>query len=454
VRPDQYLFSLRNHRDRHVIWNYGRYLVLALLPLLLMTRQGATQTELFPGEGDGTELTVYVMTMGPGSLVWERFGHNAIWIQDALRGTDKAYNYGLFDFEQENFILRFVQGRMLYWMEGFDAYMTADMYVRDNRSVWVQELNLTPADRVRLRDFLEWNEREENKFYRYDYYRDNCSTRVRDAIDLVLGGRIQDATAALPSGSTFRSHTRRLTTNDIPIYTGLMMALGSPVDRPISVWEEMFLPLKLREHLREMTTLDEQGREVPLVRTETTMYTSTRAPVRDSPPVWWPGYLLAGLVVGGLLVGLAWFGTRSRAARYGFVLVASIWSLLSGLGGMVLLGLWALTDHAAAYANENLLQLNPLSLALLLLIPALAYGMQRGRKLTLAIALLIAALSVLGLGLKVLPWFVQVNAEVVALALPVHLALAYATYLLLGVSRSPRPLDPSREPSVRVPAGR
>jgi len=343
---------------------------------------------------------------------------------------------------------------MLYWMEGFDAYLTAEMYRRDNRSVWLQELNLTPEDRVRLRDFLEWNEREENRYYRYDYYRDNCSTRVRDAIDLILGGGIHDATMDVPSGSTFRSHTRRLTTNDIPIYSGLMMGLGSPVDRPISVWEEMFLPLKLREHLRSMTTLDEQGREVPLVRAETTMYQSTRPPVRDTPPVWWPGYLLAGLMIGGVLVGLAWFATRSSVARYGFVLLASTWSLLSGLGGMVLLGLWMLTDHAAAYANENLLQLNPLSLALLVLIPMLAFGIERGRSTTLYVALVIAGGSVLGLLVKVLPWFVQVNAEVVALALPIHLALAYSAYLLVGMRRSSPPANRSPAPPARVTAGR
>jgi hypothetical protein len=67
-----------------------------------------------PPEAPGDSLTVYLMTMGPGRLVWERFGHNAIWIHDPVRGTDLAYNYGLFDFQQENFILRFVQGRMWY----------------------------------------------------------------------------------------------------------------------------------------------------------------------------------------------------------------------------------------------------------------------------------------------------------------------------------------------------
>lgn len=373
---------------------------------------------------------VYVMTMGPGSMVWERFGHNAIWVHDPLNGTDKAYNYGLFDFEQDNFILRFAQGRMLYWMEGFDAYLTADMYRRDDRAVWVQELNLTPEQRLRLRDFLEWNEREENRYYRYDYYRDNCSTRVRDAVDRVLDGRLRLLTEPVPSGSTFRSHTRRLTSNDVPIYTALMLGLGSPVDREISRWEEMFLPLKLREHLRLLTVLDEQGREVPLVRSETVMYESTRPPVREQPPRWWPYYLAVGALLGALVASLAVLGRRSRAARYGFALLVALWALFTGIGGSVLVGLWLLTDHAAAYANENLFHLNPISLLVLLSVPALAYGVRRGRRLAVLSAALVAGLSALGLLLKALPQLQQVNGELIALLLPVHLAVAWAAYRL------------------------
>lgn len=411
---------------------------LVLILLIASLASGArVEAQVAPGSKPGSELTIYVMTMGPGSLVWERFGHNAIWVHDAARGTDKAYNYGLFDFAQENFILRFIQGRMLYWMEGFDAYLTAEVYERENRSVWVQELNLSPADRVRLRDFLEWNELEENRYYRYDYYRDNCSTRVRDAIDLVLGGQIRERTASTPSGSTYRSHTRRLTSNDVPVYTGLMMGLGSPVDREISEWEEMFLPLALRDHLREMTILDESGNEVPLVRSERTLYESTRPPVRDAPPLWWPAYLAAGLLIAGLLVLFGRTSPRSAAARYGFGVMAGLWSVLAGSGGLILLGLWALTDHTAAYRNENLFQLNPLSLAVLVLVPVVVYGSRRWERAAVAIAVLVAALSVLGLLLKVLPGFSQVNFEVIALALPVHAAIAWVAWHTVRTRRAP-----------------
>ena len=134
-------------------------------------------------------LQVFLMTFGPGRQVWERFGHNAIWIHDPVDGTDEAYNYGLFDFHQENFLLRFVRGQMWYWMAGFPAARYVAQYERDNRSVWVQELELSHDAKVELERFLRWNAEPEHRYYHYDYYRDNCSTRVRDAVDRVLSGR-------------------------------------------------------------------------------------------------------------------------------------------------------------------------------------------------------------------------------------------------------------------------
>ena len=206
------------------------------------------EPEPHPGAAPpGSEIRVYLVTMGPGAAVWERFGHNAIWIDDPSVQPDTAYNYGLFDFGQENFLLRFIRGQMWYWMAGFPAEPYIRTYLRDNRSVWLQELNLPPRARLELRDFLRWNELPENRFYHYDYYRDNCSTRIRDAIDRVTGGAIADQTAFRPTGRSYRFHTQRLTANDPLVFTGLLLALGQGVDRPISAWEEMFLPMALRD---------------------------------------------------------------------------------------------------------------------------------------------------------------------------------------------------------------
>jgi hypothetical protein len=90
-------------------------------------------------------------------------------------------------------------------MQGFDVEQHLGAYVAANRSIWIQELNLTPAQSAALRDFLEWNELPENRFYQYDPYRDNCSTRIRDAIDRVLGGRLKELTDNEATGGTYWS---------------------------------------------------------------------------------------------------------------------------------------------------------------------------------------------------------------------------------------------------------
>jgi hypothetical protein len=385
-----------------------------------------------PSEEPHSKLTVYLMTMGPGKAVWERFGHNAIWIHDPEHGTDKAYNYGLFDLRQEGFLVRFLQGRMWYWMQGFPAEAYVELYRRANRSVWVQELEIPAAARRELQDFLEWNERPENRFYHYDYYRDNCSTRVRDALDRALGGGIRDYAGALPTGKTYRFHTRRLTANDPLVYTGLLLGLGHPVDREISAWDEMFLPLALRDHMRKVRVRGDGGTEVPAVRSERTLFESTDTAPADRPPFWVPFYLGLGVAIGAGTILLARGARSSPRVRTAFLAVAGVWSLLVGVLGLVLAGLWGLTDHTAAYYNENLLQTNPLALVLIWLLPRSTRNSPGRNPSALAwrIGATIASLSLLGLVLKALPGFYQVNGEIIALALPIHLGLAAAMWQL------------------------
>jgi hypothetical protein len=404
----------------------SRVLIVATLLCLSVGSASAQQASPRPrvaASPRDTALTVYLMTMGPGKRVWERFGHNAIWIHDPISGTDQTYNYGLFDFRQQNFLLRFIQGRMWYWMQGFPAELYVEQYRRANRSVWVQELEMTPRARKELQEFLEWNERPENRFYHYDYYRDNCSTRIRDALDRALGGRIREQTASAPTGRTYRFHTQRLTSNDPPVYTGLLLGLGHPVDRPISVWEEMFLPLAVREHVRQLTVTGSNGAQVPLVRSERTLFESSDPLPPPTPPDWLPFYLGAGLALGGGVFALGTRAPRSRATRFWFLLLMSIWVLVTSIAGILLAGLWGLTDHAAAYHNENVLQMNPLALPLLWLIPGFLRGRSSAR-LTLGLATLIAAISLVGLLLKLLPQFYQVNGSIIAFALPAHLGVA------------------------------
>jgi hypothetical protein len=402
------------------------------LPGLLVALAAAPIARAQDPAPQGSELRVYLMTMGPGAKVWERFGHNAIWIHDPSSQPDTAYNYGLFDFRQENFLLRFAQGDMWYWMAGFPSEPYVQSYVRDNRSVWLQELNLPPAARLELRDFLRWNARPENRFYHYDYYYDNCSTRVRDAIDRVIGGAIRKETAGLPTGKTYRFHTQRLTSNDPLIFTALLTALGRQVDLPITAWQEMFLPLALREYVRGVKVTYPDGTRRPLVRSERTLFQSSAPQPPAAPPRWLRWYLLLGLGVGGISALLGGAARHRGMGRFALGTVATLWGLIGGLGGLVLAGLWGLTDHVMAYQNENLFQLNPLILGLAVLVPTGLAASSRARRWARLLSRWLVVLSLAGLFLKLIPAFSQVNGPVIALSLPIHLGVA------IGLQRARR----------------
>jgi hypothetical protein len=413
-------------------------LIACLLPLSPLSAREpfpSLSPSVPPSADTSSELQVYLMTFGPGRQVWERFGHNAIWIHDPVNGTDEAYNYGLFDFRQENFILRFVRGQMWYWMAGFPAQRYVDQYEHDNRSIWVQELELPLRARIQLQEFLQWNAEPEHRFYHYDYYRDNCSTRVRDALNRVLNGALREQTAGIPAGTTYRFHTQRLTANDPLVFTGLLLALGEGVDRPISAWEEMFLPLAMREHVRRVSVPGPGGALVPLVRSERTIFESSAPMPPARPPRWLPWYLALGVGIGGGALLLARSARRYAAARFGFLVIVGGWVVVAGLAGLVLAGLWGLTDHVAAYHNENLLQLNPLALLVLPALPAALHGRGAAR-LGYVASIVVAGLSVIGVVLKLVPGFDQVNGLIVAMALPAQVGIAAA----LGRLRSGGPM--------------
>src|SRR4051812_33289922 len=152
-----------------------------------------------PPADSSRELQVYLMTFGPGRQVWERFGHNAIWLHDPASGTGEAYNYGLFDFHQENFLLRFARGQMWYWMAGFPASQYVRQYERHPRSVGSQGPERPMPAKAELQNFLRWNAEPEHRFYHYDDGRDNRRTRVREASDRVVGGGSRQQTGDVAS---------------------------------------------------------------------------------------------------------------------------------------------------------------------------------------------------------------------------------------------------------------
>ncbi len=344
----------------------------------------------------------WLVTFGPGEIYWERFGHNAIWLREPAEGLDHTFNFGYFDFDQEDFFLRFMRGRMLYFSIAQPASREFEFYRGDNRSIRVQKLNLQPAQYTQLRDYLLNDIRPENRDYRYDYYLNNCSTRIRDALDLALDGALSARTKSLPAGLNFRDQTRRLTQMQFWYYLGLELGLGAPVDRDVSRWDEMFIPMVVADELAAMSR--DTGDQ--LLATDKVIFTSTAEQPAAIPAASWYRYLLLGL----LITAIAWISGRLMPPAW-LAGLAGSWVLISATIGLVLAALWMFTDHEVTRPNANLLLFNPL--ILLLLIPPLRQ---------LSAGLLIASVTIAWL-LQLLPGH-QHNLDVLVLATPINLAVA------------------------------
>jgi len=408
----------------------------SLVPLVFLLAAGTAGAQapasVLPDHPSPETIEIYLVTIGQGDEVWNRFGHNAIWVRDETEGWDVAYNYGLFDFDQPGFLRRFIQGRMQYWMGPMDAPWMLEIYRRENRDILVQRLNLTPEAALRLVGFLEWNALPENREYRYDYYLDNCSTRVRDAIDIALDGAIRRQTQHVAGEMTFREHSLRLVGDDLPYYTGLHVGLGPFVDRPATRWDEMFLPEKVAEYLRDVQVPGADGAAVPLVGEPLVLFQSDRPPPLAAPPRRVGGFALVGILLGGLLVLLGWLAPLRRGAAIGFTGGAVLWSVIAGIAGLLLVFLWVATDHGAAHRNENLFHLSPLAMALAVLLPG-ALRRPAWSQWAVLLAWAVAAVSLLGLVLGAFPFLPQWNSEIAALALPLNLGLAVGMTLRLGL---------------------
>jgi hypothetical protein len=371
----------------------------------------------------GAELDVALITFGPGTEVWERFGHNAILIRDRTTAAQRLYNYGMFDFAQENFFLNFARGRMLYRIAVDDPADEFPVYREEGRWIVEQDLHLTAEQRAKLADHLAWNARPENAQYRYDYFTDNCATRVRDALDAALGGAIRAQLIAPSRGFTYRMDALRLMRPDPAMMALIDAGLGPFADKRLSYWAESFVPMEFMRYVREVKVRDDAGNLVPLVARETVIDSGRLPEPPEYPPNWIWQALAIGILCGLGLLTLArqreWAWTRAT-----FAASATLISFVCGIAGLVLIGLWALTDHVAAWHNENILLLNPFCLLLLPAWIASIRAQWRPSRFVKATSFLIAFLAAFEFFLKIYPSFPQDNRFWIALLLPIHIALA------------------------------
>lgn len=404
----------------------ARWMLAPLLALLAVAAMGATPapppapppastSPAPPADAAPAAPRIGVVTMGPGEVFWERFGHDAIVVEDPRTGARTNYNFGFFDMDEPGFLGRFVKGDMRYRLVALPLDEDMEYYRQVGRGARLQWLDLEPAQARALAAALAENARPENARYRYDYFTDNCATRVRDALDRALGGRLRKQLEGRSSGDTYRSEALRLASPQAWMWLAFDIGLGPYADRPLTRWQEDFLPRRLADDLRRVTGTS--GRPLVVAEVELLPQRLPPEPAEQAPALW--PWLLAGALAAAAILWL-------RAARPGLLagLALGFW-LLCGLLGLVLALGWAFTEHQAMWANRNLLLFNPLCL---LLVPggvALLYDRApspRFRALLVAVAVL-ALLACLLLWLQLYP---QRNGHWIALLLPIHAALARA----------------------------
>ena len=369
-------------------------------------------------------IRISVITLGQGDAVFERFGHNALRVQDPVAGTDVAYNWGMFSFDEPGFLRRFLRGDTRYWVEAIPTPWLLDHYARGDRRTEEQVLALTPEQAARVASLAAVYAREENKFYRYDYFLDNCSTRVRDILDVVLGGALERRFAAIRTPWTYRSEAVRLTEPSPWAQVGGDIALGPRADVPMTAWESMFIPMRLRDHLRDVTVPGADGRPIPLVMEERVLYEARRAPEATER---------RGLVLGAwgpilavwMLLLTPWSALTRRRTRVPAAVMAALWYGATGVLGIALAGMWVGSAHVFWYDNLNLLLLSPIGVVAAI---PVAGAILRGQLTRLGRLLLVVMIAQVALALLIAPFVAQSLGGPLLLFAPAHLGLALAAW--------------------------
>ncbi|MBQ0006344.1 MAG: DUF4105 domain-containing protein [Alistipes sp.] len=310
----------------------------------------------------GSSLRVSLLTCSKGDEIASDFGHSAIRIRDAVSGQDLVFNFGTYDFEAPHFVLKFMRGQMDYLLSvcHFEGFL--DSYLLENRAVSERELLLPPESRMKIYTHLVSLYNGSGRRYRYDYFRNNCATRIRD---ILLGEgsvipRLQKP--AHEAEYTFRSAYGSLYLEEEPwLMFGLDLLMGARLDRPISFEEEMYLPCLLEKNLSECRFADSGspllGEEIPLLGDcpeERGRWTFLYGPMSVFSAVF-------------LFLAVLLFVLRGRPCF--LRMLSSLVYTVIGLTGVLLLLMWFCTEHYWTGVNWNLLWANPLYL-----IPAFMHG--------------------------------------------------------------------------------
>lgn len=299
------------------------------------------------------EAEIIVLILDPTQVeLYSAFGHSAFRVSDPTNRIDVVFNYGIFDFDQPNFYLNFTKGKLYYKLGTGNYKAYKRYYYREDRSWREHVLNLDQQDKQAIFDFLIQNARPENANYYYNYCYDNCATRMRDVIDVVLKDRINyDYTYAMDSMS-FRDLMDKYLVYQPWGDLGIDICLGAQIDKTANGFDYQYMPLYLEEALLT-ARLDLDSAFVPVIASSEIMNISAESPDAGG---FKPIHLFVILF---FVVGLITHRGLKYNANYRFIDVVLFGT--TGLLGCFLLFLWFGTDHLSKY-NYNLLWAMPLNL--------------------------------------------------------------------------------------------
>ncbi|HZI24844.1 MAG TPA: DUF4105 domain-containing protein [Chryseolinea sp.] len=301
------------------------------------------------------QANISVLTCGPYDELYSAFGHSAFRIYDPINNINVTCNYGTFDFNQPNFYLNFALGNNLYKLSIQDYQRFEDIYIYENRFIHEQVLNLTPEQKQKLFAYLQWNAKPENASYSYDYFYDNCSTKIRDVLLEALGKDVIFDESHITTNYTIRELTdfylKKLPWGDL----GIDICLGLPMDKKAAPLEYMFLPDYV-ESAFDHASIVQNGATVPLVKEKHITYEARPSEPTNIIPH--PLYLSSFIALVGAGLAVWDFQRRKSSTWFDIILFGT-----TGLIGILLVLLWFFTSHQAAAMNFNLLWAFPVHFA-------------------------------------------------------------------------------------------
>lgn len=345
-----------------------------LLPGRLAALESIGSSEQYKLPADMSGVHFYLITIDVGDMVWDNFGHTAVRVFDENNNTDVIFNWGGFDTSGGvvSFSYNFFKGIMNYRLFTNTPSQEFATYRSQQRTLWQDKINLTNPEKEILYRRLLWNLEPENIAYPYQYFFDNCTTRVRDYLDEALSGRIAASNTGITE-HTFREQVQAHYESVSLIGFSLDILMNSNIDRPVTEWEEMFLPLSLRERLLQIESdVAENGeRQMLLSDSQLLMEFPPPSIETDAYQIASISLLVPVLFLFLMLkkIPMSYFATHSRIglkmANLNFRLLAFlglITALFSGIYGLLMLGSWFVSDHLDLHHNINLLLFWPTDL--------------------------------------------------------------------------------------------